>query len=84
MVLAAPPASETPTLDRAFYSPSEVAKLASVSSATILNYIKAGRLAAIWLSARTVRIPRKAVVRFLEIEEPFPTIVDRPEVVVAP
>jgi excisionase family DNA binding protein len=68
----------TELLPKAFYSPSEVADLASVSSSTILNYIHEGRLTAVHLSERTYRIPRKAVIRLLELESPGPVTVDDP------
>lgn len=54
------------TLRKPFYSPSEVAELASVSSSTVLHYIHSGRLAAVRLSDRVYRIPRRAVLRLLE------------------
>lgn len=37
-------------LPKAFYSPAEVAELASLSSSTILNYIHDGKLASVKLS----------------------------------
>jgi len=53
-------------LDRAFYSPSEVGALLRVSSDTILNYIRSGRIeGAIKLSERTYRIPQRQVARLL-------------------
>ncbi len=77
MILAEAPADDPlGSLSRAFYSPSEVAVLASVSRSTILNYIHAGRLAAVQLSERTYRIPRKAVIRFLGLDAPAPEIVE--------
>ena len=46
MALADTPTSELQKLlPKAFYSPNEVAELASLSSSTILNYIHEGRLA---------------------------------------
>lgn len=66
MAIKSPP-KDLDTLRKAFYSPSEVAQLASVSSSTILNYIHDGRLAAVKLSERTYRIPRKAVARLLGV-----------------
>ena len=51
-----------------FYSPHEVAAMASVHPSTILNYIAAGRLYAVKLSERTYRIPVRAVIRLLEPE----------------
>lgn len=61
-------------LPKAFYSPAEVARLASVSSSTILNYVHDGRLAAVRLSGRTYRIPRKAVIRLLALDAPAPSL----------
>jgi len=66
-------------LNKAFYTPGEVAALASVSSSTILNYIHDGRLAAVKLSERTYRIPRKAVVRLLGLEAPSIVVTQRPD-----
>lgn len=69
------PVAETlDLLTKAFYSPSEVANLASLSSSTILNYIHEGRLAHVRLSERTYRIPRKAVIRLLDLEGPEPVV----------
>jgi excisionase family DNA binding protein len=71
------------TLDKPFYSPPEVAELAQVSSATIHNWIKAGRLVAVRLSERTYRIPRKSVMRLLDpasVREP--TFISNPDAVV--
>jgi len=65
-------------LDRPFYSPAEVAALAGVSSSTILNYIHAGRVAAVQLSERTYRIPRKAVLRLLGADRTAPSMVEEP------
>ncbi len=61
-------------LPKAFYSPAEVARLASVSSSTILNYVHDGRLPAVRLSERTYRIPRKAVIRLLALDAPAPSV----------
>jgi excisionase family DNA binding protein len=66
------------SLTRPFYSPTEVAELAGVSSSTILNYVHANRLAAVQLSERTYRIPRKAVLRLLGVAGPAPTLVEEP------
>jgi excisionase family DNA binding protein len=74
----APATDPAGSLSRAFYSPAEVAELASVSSSTILNYIHAGRLAAVRLSERTYRIPRKAVIRLLGLDAPAPDITEDP------
>lgn len=65
-------------LPKAFYSPAEVAELASLSSSTILNYIHDGRLASVKLSERTYRIPRKAVIRLLGLEAPAPVMSETP------
>lgn len=83
MVLIAPTTTEAPTLTKSFYSPAEVADLAAVSTSTILNYIKVGKLPAVRLSERLIRIPRKAVVRLLDLEESPPTVIDRPDAEVA-
>lgn len=55
-------------LTKSFYSPHEVAAMASVHPSTILNYIATGRLYAVKLSERTYRIPVRAVVGLLEPE----------------
>jgi excisionase family DNA binding protein len=78
MAIEAPAAPTVPSLRKAFYSPAEVAELASVSPSTVLNYIKAGKLPAVRLSERLIRIPRKAVVRLLELDEARPVVRDRP------
>ncbi len=64
---------------KSFYSPAEVAEMAGLHRSTILNYIRSGRLYAIRLSKRTVRIPNKAVVKLLapELANP-PIIIERP------
>lgn len=67
-------------LTKAFYSPAEVAELASVHPSTVLNYIRAGRLYAVRLSERTYRIPLKAVARLLYPERVKPPRVVRHEV----
>lgn len=73
----------TVVLDKPFYSPAEVAALAGVSSATIHNWIKAGRLAAVQLSERTYRIPRKSILRLLSPDVVRkPTYTSHPGVVV--
>ena len=53
---------------KSFYSPHEVAAMASVNPSTILNYIGSGRLYAVKLSERTYRIPVRAVIALLEPE----------------
>ncbi len=68
----APSPDAIEALTKAFYSPSEVAALVSLSRSTILNYIHEGRIAAVQLSERTYRIPRKAVIRMLELSAPPP------------
>ncbi|MBF6606657.1 MAG: helix-turn-helix domain-containing protein [Chloroflexi bacterium] len=79
MVLADTPSAElVELLPKAFYSPSELADLASLSSSTILNYIHDGRLVAVRLSERTYRIPRKAVIRLLGLGAPAPVVVVAP------
>jgi excisionase family DNA binding protein len=55
-------------LAKSFYSPHEVAVMASVHPSTILNYIASGRLYAVRLSERTYRIPARAVIGLLEPE----------------
>lgn len=70
----APPTEGLELLTKAFYSPGEVAELASLSSSTILNYIHENRLAAVRLSERTYRIPRKAVIRLLGLGAPEPVM----------
>lgn len=52
-------------LNRPFYSPADVAEIAGVSSSTVLNYIKTGRLASVRLSERTIRIPRRSLLLLL-------------------
>ena len=78
----ASPREAVELLNKAFFTPGEVAALASVSSSTILNYIHDGRLAAVKLSERTYRIPRKAVVRLLGLEAPSIVVTERPDVAV--
>jgi excisionase family DNA binding protein len=62
-------------LTKAFYSPHEVAELASLHPSTILNYIASGRLYAVKLSERTYRIPARAVIGLLEPERMSPSSV---------
>lgn len=71
------------TLDRSFYSPAEVARLAGLHPSTILHYIHSGRLYAVKLSERTYRIPNRAVLKLLapELVRP-PTFIDRPDEIV--
>ena len=63
-------------MTKSFYSPTEVARLASISRSTVLRYIHAGDLAAVRLSPRTYRIPRKAVLRLLGLPSP-PVVIIR-------
>ncbi len=68
-------------LDRPVYSPAEVAELARVHPSTILNYIRSGRLYAVRLSARTYRIPARAVLKLLAPERARPPrVIERPDV----
>ena len=69
-------------LPKAFYSPREVADLASLSNSTILNYIHEGRLSAVRLSERTYRIPRKAVMRLLGLGANAPTLTEEPSQII--
>ena len=62
-------------ITKAFYSPHEVAELASLHPSTILNYIASGRLYAVKLSKRTYRIPARAVIGLLEPERMSPSSV---------
>ena len=74
MAVAEAPATDTLTLSKAFYSPTEVARLASVSNSTILNYIRSEKLAAVRLSARVYRIPRRSVMLLLGLPTRPPRI----------
>lgn len=58
---------------KSFYSPHEVAVMASVHPSTILNYVASGRLYAVKLSERTYRIPVRAVIGLLEPERLAPS-----------
>jgi excisionase family DNA binding protein len=62
-------------LDRALYSPAEVAEILRVHPSTILNYIHTGRLFAIQLSERTYRIPARAILKLVA-----PEVVSAPQV----
>jgi len=67
-------------LDKPFYSPAEVANLASLHSSTILNYIRDGKLYAVKLSERTYRIPLRSVLKLLDPESLAPpTVIERPD-----
>jgi len=60
-------------LTKTFYSPHEVAEMASLHPSTILNYIASGRLYAVKLSERAYRIPARAVIGLLEPERLSPS-----------
>lgn len=66
-------------LTKAFYSPTDVAEMLSVESATIMNWIHAEKLFAIKLSERTYRIPQRALALFLGHPVKEPTIVEYPD-----
>ncbi len=51
------------TLEKAFYSPSDIGTLLDLSSDTIMRYIHEGRVYAVQLSERTYRIPLREVAR---------------------
>ena len=59
-------------LDRPFYSTGDVARIAHVSPSTVLNYIRDGRIAAVRISERTIRIPRRSVLKLLSVQ-PLPS-----------
>lgn len=66
-------------LTKSFYSPAEVAEMADLHRSTILNYIHSGRLYAVKISARTYRIPNRAVRKMLAPETVRPPqIIERP------
>ena len=82
MATLSPPASGelASMLRKPFYSPSEVAEVAGLSSSTILHYIHDGKLPAVRLSERTYRIPRKAILRLFEPDGAVPPrVVRRPD-----
>ncbi len=82
---SAVPADLLTQLDRPFYSPAEVARLAGLHPSTILNYIHTGRLYGVKLSERTYRIPNKAVLKLLAPElANKPRTIERPDVDVDP
>ncbi len=66
-------------LDRAFYSPAEVARIAGVHPSTVLSWIRTGRLYGLRLSPRVYRVPLASAVRLLEPER-FrpPRTIERP------
>ncbi len=55
--------------DKANFRPDEVALLCELSRCTILRYIREGKLEHVHLSVKVIRIPRDAVLRFLEGRE---------------
>lgn len=63
---------------KAFYSPHEVAEIAGLSTSTILNYIRSGKLYAVRLSERTYRIPLAAVIATFYPEQKAPVAIVRP------
>ena len=66
-------------LTKAFYAPAEVAVMADVHPSTILNYIRDGKLYAIRLSERTIRIPARSVQKLLAPEYvTAPEVAERP------
>jgi excisionase family DNA binding protein len=82
-VVQSPPIDLSTELNRPFYSPTEVARLAGLHPSTILGYIHAGRLYAVKLSERTYRIPNRAVRKMLAPETVRPPrIIDRPDEIV--
>jgi predicted site-specific integrase-resolvase len=66
-------------LERAFYSPADVARIAGVHPSTVLNWIRTGRLYGLRLSPRVYRIPLASAIRLLEPGRVRPPrIVERP------
>ena len=66
-------------LNKAFYSPSEVAEMIDVHPSTILNYIRDEKLYAVRLSERTIRIPARSVQKLLAPQETRqPELIERP------
>lgn len=66
-------------LNKAFYSPAEVAKMIDVHPTTILNYIRDDKLYAIRLSERTIRIPARSLLKLLAPDEVrAPRLIERP------
>lgn len=65
----------SPNLEKPFYSPKEIADLLGVHPSTVLNYIRGGQLYAIRLSERTIRIPNRALRRFLDEGRPRHSLV---------
>jgi excisionase family DNA binding protein len=52
--------------DKLFFKPSELAEMLSISVKTIYGMIDQGRLDAVRIGGRTVRIPRQAVMNIIE------------------
>lgn len=66
-------------LDKPFYSPAEIARIAAVHPSTVMNWIRSGRLHGVRLSQRIYRVPLAAAVQLLEPERVRPVrVVDRP------
>jgi excisionase family DNA binding protein len=66
-------------LTKAFYSPAEVASMIDVHPTTILNYIRDGKLYAVRLSERTIRIPARSVQKLLAPEDArAPRLTEKP------
>ena len=67
-------------MTKAFYSPAEVAEMIDVHPTTILNYIRDGKLYAVRLSERTIRIPARSVQKLLAPEAArAPRQLERPQ-----
>lgn len=79
MVVARVVDDETVALTKSFYSPAEVAQLASVSSSTILNYIRSEKLAAVRLSPRVYRVPRRSILLLLGLPTSPTVIISDPD-----
>lgn len=62
---------------KAFYSPHEVAEIGGLSTSTILNYIRSGKLYAVRLSERTYRIPLGAVIATFYPQQKAPAVIVR-------
>lgn len=66
-------------LDRPFYTPAELARIARVHPSTVLNWIRSGRLFGLRLSPRVYRIPLASAVRLLEPDRLRPVrVIERP------
>lgn len=67
------------TETKAFCTPAELAEVLGVHPDTVLNYIHAGRVFAIKLSARTYRIPTRELLRLTAPERlRAPRIIEHP------